>query len=132
MEEERLSQRDAVDGVVHIVALVQLHLVERAEQSRAGEHARLTCRLRKKHSGRPRRRRLTHRQRGQVLGRRLDVPAEVELIDLPEGDDVDPGDVAAAHLLGGGGGRMGGGRHGDYCTEAAPTAFQKEGNVNGR
>lgn len=39
-----------------------------------------------------------------MLGRRLDVPAEVELIDLPEGDDVDPGDVAAAHLLGGWGG----------------------------
>lgn len=29
VEEERLSQRDAVDGVVQIVALVQLHLVER-------------------------------------------------------------------------------------------------------
>lgn len=31
MEEERLSQRDAVDGVVQIIALVQLHLMERAE-----------------------------------------------------------------------------------------------------
>lgn len=32
MEEERLSQRDAVDGVVQVIALVQLHLVERAEK----------------------------------------------------------------------------------------------------
>lgn len=34
MEEERLSQRDAVDGVVQIIAPVQLHLVEkvRAEE----------------------------------------------------------------------------------------------------
>lgn len=30
----------------------------------------------------------------------VDVPAQVELIDLPEGDDVDPVDVAAAHLRG--------------------------------
>lgn len=72
--------------------------------------------------------RQTHRQRGQVLRRRLDVPAEVELIDLPEGDDVHPRDVAAAHLRGGGGGEGeggtgGGGEHGDYCTEAAPAAF---------
>lgn len=49
-------------------------------------------------------RRWTHRQCGQVLGRGPDVPAEVELIDLPEGDDVDTEDVAAAHLRGGRGG----------------------------
>lgn len=76
------------------------------------------------HSGRRRRGRQTHRQRGQVLGRRLDVPTEVELIDLPEGDDVDPGDVAASHLLEGGGRE--GEEHGDYCTEEAPTAFEKK------
>lgn len=33
-----------------------------------------------------------------MLRGRVDVPAEVELIDLPEGDDVDPIDVTAAHL----------------------------------
>lgn len=37
MEEERLSQRDAVDGVVQIIALVQLHLVEEAEQKSASD-----------------------------------------------------------------------------------------------
>lgn len=63
----------------------------------------MTSLLRKSGGGRPRRGH-THRQRGQVLRRRLDVPAEVELIDLPEGDDVHPGDVAAAHLRGGDGG----------------------------
>ena len=29
VEEERLSQRDGVDGVVHVVTVVQLHLLER-------------------------------------------------------------------------------------------------------
>lgn len=29
---------------------------------------------------------------------RVDVSAEVKLIDLPEGDDVDPVNVTAAHL----------------------------------
>lgn len=33
-----------------------------------------------------------------MLRGRVDVPAEVKLIDLPEGDDVDPVDVTAAHL----------------------------------
>lgn len=28
----------------------------------------------------------------------MDVSAEVKLIDLPEGDDVDPVNVTAAHL----------------------------------
>lgn len=33
-----------------------------------------------------------------MFGGRDDVPAEVELIDLSEGDDVDPVNVAAANL----------------------------------
>lgn len=33
-----------------------------------------------------------------MLRGRVDVPAEVKLIDLPEGDDVDPVDVTAVHL----------------------------------
>lgn len=40
----------------------------------------------------------TYRQCWQMLRGRVDVPAEVKLIDLPEGDDVDPIDVTAAHL----------------------------------
>lgn len=39
-----------------------------------------------------------YRERGQVFGRRVDVSAEVKLIDLSEGDDVDPLNVTAAHL----------------------------------
>lgn len=35
-----------------------------------------------------------------MFRRRNDVPAEVELIDLSEGDDVDPVNVAAPDLIG--------------------------------
>lgn len=31
---------------------------------------------------------------------RVDISTEVKLIDLPEGNDVDPVDVTAAHLRG--------------------------------
>lgn len=76
----------------------------------------MTSVLRRGRGSRGPRRGHTHRQRGQVLRRRLDVPAEVELIDLPEGDDVHPGDVGAAHLRGGGGGGEEGGGAGEGGT----------------
>lgn len=56
-----------------------------------------------------------------MIGGSLDVPAEVKLIDLPEGDDVDPGDVAAAHLAR---------EHGDYCTDTGSRSLRE--NVNSR
>lgn len=42
----------------------------------------------------------SYRQCWEMFGGRVDVSTEVELIDLPEGDDVDPVNVTAADLRG--------------------------------
>lgn len=87
VEEQRLSQGHAVNGVVQVVAPVQLHLG-------GGKKVRSTMdglEMAEQH-------RRTYREHWQELGRRVDVPAEVKLTDLSEGDDVDPLNVTAAHL----------------------------------
>lgn len=42
----------------------------------------------------------SYRQRWEVFRGCVDVSAEIKLIDLPEGDDVDSVNVTAAHLRG--------------------------------
>lgn len=87
VEEQRLSQGHAVNGVVQVVAPVQLHL---------GAERKVRSTVDGLETAEQRRR--TYRERRQELGRRVDVPAEVKLTDLSEGDDVDPLNVTAAHL----------------------------------
>lgn len=88
MEEKRLAQRHAVNGVVQIVAPVQLHLGGGKRLGKNSDELEMTKQTEA----------AAYRERGQVFGRRVDVSAEVKLIDLSEGDDVDPLNVTAAHL----------------------------------